>query len=249
MPQYQQVLRIVLLGSLCLLLTGCFYWWRAYQTYLQMSEFDDNFAISQSDDFIVRFKHPLLFGDDIIALAKLRPSREINTPTGQKWQYIFRKVDADGHILQPEIKFYCQLTLNHDDKVTELAFSSLFLQIAPPEFLALSFRSLGSGKIDKLNRRLKVDTDSISKINADLPLKSAVLAHLGEPLWVTDTATQEIYTYHFKLEAYAVATGYEDRTLSVVKLSFAKETQEMTRMAGRFAGLKISINYKNYQAQ
>ncbi|NOQ15978.1 MAG: hypothetical protein GQ581_02870 [Methyloprofundus sp.] len=230
-------------------LTGCFYWWRAYQTYLQMGEFDDNFAISITENFSVQFKDPVLFADDIVTLAKLRPSKEIDVPTGQQWQYVFRKVDQEGNILLPETKFYCQLDINHDDKVTGLSFSALFLQIAPPEFLELSFRSLGSGKIDKVNRRLKVDTDKINKITADLPLKSAVLAQLGEPLFIEETIEQEVYVYHFKLEAYAIKKGYEDRTLSVVKLSFAKNTGEMTRMAGRFAGLKISINYKNYQTE
>lgn len=243
------LVRLLIIGSLMISLTGCFYWWRAYQTYLQMGEFDDNFSISITEDFSVRFKQPILLGDDIITLAKLRPSKEIDTQTGQKWQYIFRKVDQAGNILLPETTFYCQLDINADNKVTSVSFSELFLKIAPPEFLELSFRSLGSGKIDKANRRLKVDTDKISKISADLPLKLAVLAQLGEPLFIEETIEQEVYVYHFKLEAYDIKKGYEDRALSVVKLSFAKSTEEMTRMAGRFAGLKISINYKNYQTK
>jgi hypothetical protein len=170
------LLRLIIIISLMITLTGCFYWWRAYQTYLQMGEFDNNFTISIAQDFSVQFKHPVLLGDDIITLAKLRPSKEIDSLAGKQWQYIFRKVDQAGNILLPETQFYCQLTINQDDKVTSLSFSELFLQIAPPEFLELSFRSLGNGKIDKVNRRLKVDTDRINKINADLPLKSAVLA-------------------------------------------------------------------------
>ncbi len=243
------LVRLLIIGSLMISLTGCFYWWRAYQTYLQMGEFDDNFSIRVTDDFSVQFKDPLLFGADIVTLAKLHPSKEIDTPAGQQWQYIFRKVDQAGNILLPEIMFYCQLDINQDNKVTSVSFSALFLKIAPPEFLELSFRSLGSSKIDKVNRRLKVDTDKINKINADLPLKSTVLAQLGEPLFIEEAIDHEVYIYHFKLEAYDIKKGYEDRALSVVKLSFAKNTEEMTRMAGRFAGLKISINYKNYQTE
>jgi len=40
--------------------------------------------------------------------------------------------------------------------------------------------------------------------------------------------------------------GYEDRALSEVKLTFDKKTQELIKMAGRFAGLKVSINYKKF---
>jgi hypothetical protein len=31
-----------------------------------------------------------------------------------------------------------------------------------------------------------------------------------------------------------------------VKLTFDKKTQDLTRMGGSFAGLKVSINYKNF---
>jgi hypothetical protein len=32
----------------------------------------------------------------------------------------------------------------------------------------------------------------------------------------------------------------------VVKLTFDKSSEELIRMAGRFAGLKISINYRKF---
>ena len=54
------------------------------------------------------------------------------------------------------------------------------------------------------------------------------------------------YYYHFLLDTPKIEKGYEERALSVVKLTFDKKTQELTRMAGRFAGLKISIKYRRY---
>ena len=46
---------------LCLLimagsLSGCIYWIRAYQTYLQMSEFDRYFNTVTTDEFALQFK-------------------------------------------------------------------------------------------------------------------------------------------------------------------------------------------------
>jgi hypothetical protein len=55
-----------------------------------------------------------------------------------------------------------------------------------------------------------------------------------------------VYLYHFLLETHRIEKGYEDRALSEVKISFDKKTQELIRMSGRFAGLKVSINYRKF---
>ncbi len=242
-------LHLVLVFSLLLTLPGCFYWWRAYQTYLQMDEFDEHFSVSADENFIVHFKDPILLSEDFVRLAKLRPSTEEKTAFGKVWHYQFRKVDKQGNILLPEVMFSFDLTFNQDDRIIDWSFSRLFLQIAPPEFLELSFRSLGGAEINPDKKQLKVNTEKVKKIHVPLPLKSSILAHLGKPLEIEDEADQEIYVYHFKLEAYDIEEGYEDRALSVLKLTFDKTTQEMIKMSGRFAGLKISINYRKYQEQ
>jgi hypothetical protein len=125
----------------------------------------------------------------------------------------------------------------------------LFLQIAPPEFLEASFRSLGGAEINEGKKQLRAKAEFIDKISADLPKKSVVLQQLGEPLEIENEDKQEIYKYQFHLDAREVEEGYEDRTLSEVKLTFDKETTELVKMAGRFAGLKISINYRNFQEE
>ena len=71
-----------------------------------------------------------------------------------------------------------------------------------------------------------------------------VLSHLGKPLGILHEEKQDVYIYHFLLQTHGIEEGYEDRALSEVKLNFDKSTDELTRMSGRFAGLKVSINYK-----
>ncbi len=107
-------------------------------------------------------------------------------------------------------------------------------------------RSIGGAEIDKEKRQLRANSQLIEKITDDLPKKSAVLAHLGEPLEIKDEGDVEVYIYHFLLETHHIDKGYEDRALSEVKISFDKKTQELTRMSGRFAGLKVSINYRKF---
>ena len=80
-----------------------------------------------------------------------------------------------------------------------------------------------------------------------MPKKVKVLKHLGEPLEITDEEKQEIYFYKFKLDAHEIEEGYEERAISEVRLTFDKATSELIKMSGRFAGLKISINYRDFQ--
>ena len=126
------------------------------------------------------------------------------------------------------------------------SFSSLFLAIAPPKFLEVSLRSIGGAEIDKEKQQLKANSALLDKIAEDLPKKPAVLAQLGEPFSIRDEGELEVYTYRFLLETHHIEQGYEDRALNEVKISFDKKTQELVRMAGRFAGLKVSINYRKF---
>jgi hypothetical protein len=239
-------LRLIGLLVLAVSLTGCIYWVRAYQTYLQMGEFDRYFSVVAADDFTLEFKKPIMYSQDFVSLAKLYPSENDAIPEGRRFRYWFRKVDSRNQPVKPEIKFYSELTFNKEDRITSWSFSPLFLQIAPPKFLEVSLRSIGGAEIDKDKQQLRANTDLIEKISADLPRKPAIIAHLGPPLEVLVEKENEVYIYHFLLETHGIEEGYEDRALSEVRLTFDKSTQELVRMAGRFAGLKVSINYRKF---
>jgi hypothetical protein len=242
----KRFLRLLLVFALLSTLTGCLYWMRAYQTYLQMSEFDRYFSIISKDDFTVHFKEPKMFSEDFVSLAKLHASKEEPNSEGKVWHYLFRKVDKDNKLVTPEVRFYFDLHFNKLDKLTDWTFSSLFLKIAPPEFLEASFRSLGGAEINEEKQQMKAKAEFMGKISADLPKKATVLKHLGEPLEITVEEQQEIYFYKFILETKDIEEGYEDRAISEVRLSFDKNTQELVKMSGRFAGLKIAINYRDF---
>jgi hypothetical protein len=245
-----QYLRIIGVLILCGLLSGCIYWIRAYQTYLQMDEFDRYFAVAVTDDFTLQFKKPILYSKDFVSLAKLQPSQKFPAVDGSKrWRYWFRKIDSHKKIITPEIKFYSELSFNNKDRIIAWSFSSLFLQIAPPKFLEVSLRSIGGAEINKEKMQLRAKADLLDKIAADLPKKAAVTTPLGAPLEIIDEKENEVYVYHFLLDSPKIDEGYEDRAISEVKLTFDKSTQELIKMAGRFAGLKISINYRNFVGQ
>ena len=118
---------------------------------------------------------------------------------GKHWRYLFRKVDKDNVLVNPEISFYCDLTFDKENRVNDWVFSKMFLQIAPAEFLEASFRSLGSGEINEDKKQLKTKAALTEKIAADLPKKAAVVKHLGEPLEIIEEEKWQIYRYHLGL--------------------------------------------------
>jgi len=211
-----------------------------------MDEFDQNFAITVADEFNLYFKDPILYSDDLISLSKLQPSSIRKENGGESWRYLFRKIDEQGNLVQPEVKFYFDLYFNEEERLAQWSFSPLFLQIAPAEFLEVSLRSLGEATINEETRQLRANTDLVDKISSELPNKAQVITQLGAPLSIKDKAEQEKYRYHFLLETHDIEEGYEDRALCVIKLTFDKETASLVKMAGRFAGLKISIDYRKY---
>jgi len=239
-------LRVIFLLVLAGSLSGCIYWIRAYQVYLQMNEFDRHFSVESSDEFTLYFKDPILYSKDFVSLSKLYASQDDPTPEGRRWRYWFRKVDGNNLLIKPEVKFYSDLSFNKENRLVAWSFSPLFLAIAPPKFLEVSLRSIGGAEIDKDKRQLKANSALLDKISEDLPRKPAVLAQLGEPFEIKDEGEFEVYIYRFLLETHHIEEGYEDRALSEVKISFDKKTQELVRMAGRFAGLKVSINYRKF---
>lgn len=232
---------------LALLLSGCIEWFHAFQTYQQLDEFDKYFAISVEDHFQLKFKQPKMYSEDFVSLSGLMPSSSDPKTVGKRWRYWFKKVDAEQKLIEPEIKFFFDLDFNRYDRLTAWSFSSLFLQIAPPEFLELSLRSLAGAEINETSKQLRANTDHLDKISAKLPKKSEILKELGSPVEIIDAGQdQEIYLYNFLLDSMNIKKGYEDRALSVVKLTFDKATQELIKMSGRFAGLKISISYRKF---
>lgn len=246
MPIIKRSFRVVLLLMLTATLTACMYWIRAYQVYQQMDEFDRHFSIETGDEFTLHFKEPILYSHDFVSLSKLYASQDDPTTEGRRWRYWFRKVDGNNQLIKPEVKFYLDLHFNKENRLIAWSFSPLFLAIAPPKFLEASLRSLGGAHIDKEKKQLKANSALLEKISDALPKKSAVLSQLGEPFDIKNEEEQEVYIYRFLLETYHIEEGYEDRALNEVKLSFDKKTQELVRMAGRFAGLKISINYRKF---
>ncbi len=227
-------------------LSGCIYWVRAYKTYLQMSKFDQHFYTETTDKFTLHFKDPILLSEDFVSLSNLYPTENNLSNEGRCWKYFFRKIDANKQFVKPEINFYSELNFNKEGKIIDWSFSPLFLKIAPPQFLDASLRSIGGAEIDTEKRQLKANNQTLEKIITALPKKADVISHLGEPLHINDEGELEVYIYKFLLDTPHIDEGYEDNALNEIKISFDKKSQELVKMSGNFAGLKVSIDYRTF---
>ena len=83
---------------LMLVLSGCVYL-RLLKFKHQLVKFDEFFRVEVTDRFTLHFLKPMLFAKDFIHLSKFQPSRKHPLPNGERWNYIFYKIDPDGNVV------------------------------------------------------------------------------------------------------------------------------------------------------
>lgn len=195
------------------------------------------------DKFTLFFKNPLIYGDDLLYLSKLQPTYKQDRLGGEIWRYVFYKVTAKNERIKPEIKFYWEMQFDQNQRLISCALSPLFLSIAPAEFLEVSIKSIATAKINATTKQVRSNLDLLDKVSTKLPLLADIKNNLGKPKAIEDRKNKFVYIYHFILDSPDIKAGYEKRALSKIKLYFDKNSQELIKMSGRFAGLKISIDY------
>ena len=236
----KRYLRLLILLLLVFSLGGCV-WLRLLELKNQLSDFEENFATEVSDHFTLIFKHPVLLNDDFVELAKLEPTIKEPTPTGSRWIQAFHKVDAAGKV-QPGVDFFFTLDFDRDDYLIRWDFSKVFMTMAPDQFFEASIRSLGKGKVDESKHQFKVEEKDLAKITVKPPTMGKIVASMGEPLAKTMEDGKKLYVYRFLVDSPHIDKDYQDRRFTDVKLYFDPKTEELTKMGGKFIGLKISIN-------
>lgn len=237
-------IRYVLILLLLSTLTACVYS-RLLEVKNQLAEFDDNFGVKvESGHFVLDFKHPVLYDSDFISLTHLNPSRTDHQGGNYQWYLDFSPdTEARTPKATSEKIVFC-MTFGTDRKLRSWDFSPLFLQMAPAEFLEASIRSLGKGTILQSKRQLKVDYKNLNKVTAEPPSLSAILNSLGNPAKIYQKGDLDVYVYRFKAESTATDSGYEDMRLAEAKLYIDPHTKQLAKMSSRFAGLRISVDFR-----
>lgn len=224
-------------------LSGCV-WLRLLELKNQLADFDRHIRVEVADrHFILNLLHPVLLSEDFTALAKLHPSRVASLPQGYRWFLDFRAEGQPGKP-RPEHTLVFAMTFTRDNRLAAFDFSPLFLEMAPAAFLEASIRSLGLGKVDRDKQQLRVDPEDLPRLAAKLPNRKTILAVLGAPAEEFAADGLKVLLYRYRAEAAPVEPGYEKRRLAEAKLYFDPARDELVRLAGKFAGLKLAIDYR-----
>jgi hypothetical protein len=232
--------RFLVLALLFTSLSACV-WLRLLELKNQLAQFDENFSTESSDHFTLVFKNPVLLNDDFVTLAKLQPTSKEQNPTGSRWIQAFHKIDAAGK-QQPGVDFFFTLDFDQDDHLTRWDFSRLFITMVPAKFFEDSIRSLAKGRVDEASHKYKVDPKDRAKITVPPPTLQQITDAMGEPLEKTKEEGKNVYVYRFQVDSPWIDKDFQDRRYTDVRLYFDPKTHDLTRMGGRFIGLKININ-------
>lgn len=232
--------------TLGLALTGCV-WLRLLEVKGQLGDFDENFDIAITDRLALRFRHPVMYGDDFLYLTELDPTRIEPKPPGVRWTVDFHKLDPHGTLESPRKTLSFQMDFNAEQKLTGFAFSPLFLAMAPPEFLEASIRSLGKGSVDTGHRQLRVAPHDLPTIHAHLPTRSVIHGIFGQPYARGKDAEGVRYVYRFLADVHPRSPKAEAKRLAEVHLLFQGTDETLAQMQGKFVGLKLRIDYRKLQ--
>ena len=234
----------LLLLAMMLMLSGCV-WLRLLEIKNQLADFDENVRIEVADQhFIVHLLKPVLFSDDFVYLSKLRPSRIEKEPQGSYRWYLDFHMDPTRTPEQKTKIVSFIMTYNAEHRLAAFDFSPLFVEMAPPQFLEASIRSLGVGKVDQGKKQLKVDPEDLPKLTAKLPKTADITKVMGPPYQEGRDDGMKVLLYRFKAASQPVDKEYEERRIAEAYLYFDPAKDELVRLRGKFAGLKLSIDYR-----
>jgi hypothetical protein len=240
--------RAALFVPLLALLSGCV-WLRLLDTKRQIEEFDRHFYVESGEHFVLHFLHPRLYSDDFVTLAGVKPSLVAPLAAGQRWRLNFRKIDAQGtatSISANDMAF--DLFFNPANLLIRWDFPPEFLAMAPAEFLEASLRSLGKAEINEGKQQLSADASLLPRVKIALPELPQIVKTLGEPVGVENRPDGQLYVYRYLLDGEAVDAAHEKNRKAVVKLLFDPATRRLLKMSARIVGLKVSIDYRRFNA-
>ncbi|QXP91011.1 hypothetical protein KW114_02290 [Methylococcus capsulatus] len=238
------LLRCLLLATM-LTLFGCV-WLRLLEVKNQLEDFDDHFKVVSTDHFLLEFLHPVLYADDFRELTRMEPTRIETLPKGSRWHVLFEKIDMNGKRDPDQRDLEFVLGFNAKSRLEVWDFPPPFLAAAPPQFLEASLRSLGKGEIFQDQRQLKVDPKDLPQIGAELPNQAHVKEGLGQPALELDHEDGRLWVYRYRVNTPHIEDDEGSRRIAVARLWFDPVTQTLRKFAGKFIGLKLSIDYRKF---
>ena len=239
----------VLVLLMAVMLSGCV-WLRLLEIKNQLSDFDHYVRTEVANQhFIVHLLKPVLLSEDFVYLSKLHPSRIENLPQGAYRWYLDFHLDPAKTPAQKTMMVSFIMIWTAKNRLASFDFSPLFVEMAPAVFLEASIRSLGAGKVDQDRKQLKVDPEDLPRLTASLPKTASITTVLGPPTEEGMDNGLKVLIYRFRSDSLPIDREYEERRWAEAKLFFDPAKDELVRLKGKFAGLKLSIDYRKLKGQ
>lgn len=244
----KQKMAIAAALGFCLLLGGCVYL-RLLEVKNQLAKFDDFFSVEVTDSFTLHLKDPVIYDSDILYLTEINPSRIDTEQESATFVYQFEKVETNPAPSQIKKDLTFSFAFNADKKLDRMVVSPEILQIVPAKFLELSIRAIGHGKVDKVKRQLKGDVEKVAQDGLVIPTYKSMISVLGKPYEEVGKHDGLHAVFRYLMKSDSTGAMAENRKKAVVDMLFDPETKQLIKVAGNFAGMKISVNYSRLVKQ
>jgi hypothetical protein len=225
-----------LLIGLTLLLTGCVYL-RLLELKRQLANFDDYFAVDESEGLELRFRKPVLRANDVEFLG-FTPAERKKSGSVEQWHFRWVKDPAPGDALGATYEQTADFVFVNR-RLAAVVVPERFFAFFPKSRVVASLRSMGQATVDRTRRTASGALPPSEQNDALPPLRKADLtAMLGAPVGTGGSAEAPEWRYSFK----AVATGKRTGPIDVVFILHPR-TGIVQRMRGTLIAGTIEFDY------
>jgi hypothetical protein len=193
--RHPTVVRLLIAAVALVLFSGCVYL-RLLQLKRQLAQFDENFVLVDSDDFDLRFRRPVLTGDDLRWLGA-EPKVIQETDTGAEWLIRWVKVPPAGanEPFEYDMEFHTRFA---KDRLSEIVIPKRYFAYFSKDLFVNLLRSTGAAQVNKEKKQAEAQTETPPK--ATVPNLKDVKGMLGAPTQQSVVGSQTMYFYSYRLD-------------------------------------------------
>ena len=218
-----------------LLSAGCVYF-RLFKFKNQLSNYEQYFRIEDENGLTIHFLKPILHSSDIIDLLG-NPSSIISRTDSQKkiLEYDVRKISCFHEENENRFDFKIQ-SVFEKNKLIELVILKKFSTPMAKDVLASSLQSLGSAKVQFLDRKIKISAVLHNTNKLSIPCKQDIEAVFGQPFKVTK-GRNLIYKYSFLSQHLS-----GDESGIWIRLHL-QDNEKIKTLEWKFTNLQINLDF------
>ena len=220
MRLFRQLATIIACAVSVLLLGGCV-WLRLLDLKDQFAEFDRYITVPPGPGIELRFRHPVLLGDDLDTLIRAQPTATaVSGPDADAVlvrSYAFVHVPAE---IPDPVSAERILVLTAGIQHQRLTFVDLpaeIFRVIPRELALRAMRSLGAATVDRGARSATAAVD-LHGLNAPLPTGRELVALFGTPNQITLRDGRLRVLWRYRLEGKSLR---EDGQPVIAAIAFA----------------------------